>query len=65
MLKHEVNRGYGAHQKTCYTAALDAGADIVVMVHPDFQYDSRKVPVPVRYFVGASSIQVAVNPILR
>src|SRR5882672_9125641 len=35
---HEKNRGYGGNQKTCYRAALDAGADIVVMVHPDYQY---------------------------
>jgi glycosyltransferase involved in cell wall biosynthesis len=35
---HERNRGYGGNQKTCYRAALDAGADIVVMLHPDYQY---------------------------
>jgi len=35
---HELNRGYGGNQKTCYAAALDAGADIVVMLHPDYQY---------------------------
>jgi glycosyltransferase involved in cell wall biosynthesis len=35
---HERNRGYGGNQKTCYAAALDAGADIVVMLHPDYQY---------------------------
>lgn len=35
---HERNRGYGGNQKTCYSAALDAGADIVVMLHPDYQY---------------------------
>ena len=45
VIRHEVNRGYGANQKTCYSAALDAGADIIVMLHPDFQYDSRIVPV--------------------
>jgi glycosyltransferase involved in cell wall biosynthesis len=38
---HERNRGYGANQKTCYTQALRAGADIVVMLHPDYQYDPR------------------------
>ena len=37
---HPQNRGYGANQKTCYTLALSAGADIVVMIHPDYQYDS-------------------------
>ena len=41
---HQRNYGYGANQKTCYTEALKAGADIVVMVHPDYQYDPRLVP---------------------
>ena len=40
---HERNRGYGGNQKTCYAAALAAGADIVVMVHPDYQYSPRLV----------------------
>lgn len=40
---HAQNRGYGANQKTCYQAALQQGADIVVMVHPDYQYDPRLV----------------------
>ena len=43
-IAHESNRGYGANQKTCYDAALEAGADFVVMLHPDYQYDSRLVP---------------------
>ena len=38
---HPQNRGYGGNQKTCYTMALNEGADIVVMIHPDYQYDSR------------------------
>ena len=37
---HPQNRGYGGNQKTCYTLALNEGADIVVMIHPDYQYDS-------------------------
>jgi glycosyltransferase involved in cell wall biosynthesis len=41
---HDRNYGYGANQKTCYTEALRAGADIVVMVHPDYQYDPKLVP---------------------
>ena len=41
---HNRNYGYGANQKTCYTEALRAGADIVVMVHPDYQYDPRLLP---------------------
>lgn len=47
VLVHDSNRGYGANQKTCYRAALNDGADIVVMVHPDNQYDSRLVPAMV------------------
>lgn len=37
---HPQNRGYGGNQKTCYTLALDKAADIVIMIHPDYQYDS-------------------------
>ncbi len=40
---HEQNLGYGANQKTCYTEALRAGGDIVVMLHPDYQYDPRLI----------------------
>jgi len=43
-LVHHRNLGYGANQKTCYAEALARGADIVVMVHPDYQYDPRLVP---------------------
>ena len=41
---HSENRGYGANQKTCYARALERGADIVVMVHPDYQYSPKLVP---------------------
>jgi len=41
---HEQNKGYGGNQKTCYKLALEKGADIVVMIHPDYQYDSRVIP---------------------
>lgn len=41
---HDKNRGYGGNQKTCYQAALAQGADIVVMVHPDHQYDATVIP---------------------
>ena len=40
---HPVNAGYGANQKTCYRTALELGADIIVMVHPDYQYSPRLV----------------------
>ncbi|HEY4149812.1 MAG TPA: glycosyltransferase family 2 protein [Chitinophagaceae bacterium] len=38
IIRHEQNKGYGGNQKTCYQAALDTGADIIVMLHPDYQY---------------------------
>lgn len=44
VIKHSQNLGYGGNQKTCYRHALDRGADIVVMIHPDYQYDSRVIP---------------------
>jgi len=46
--RHPENRGYGANQKTCYAEALREGADLVVMVHPDYQYDPRLLPEIVR-----------------
>ena len=48
VIEHERNLGYGGNQKTCYRAALERGADIVIMLHPDYQYDSRAIP----YIVG-------------
>jgi glycosyltransferase involved in cell wall biosynthesis len=41
---HEVNKGYGGNQKTCYRLALEAGADIVIMIHPDYQYTPMLIP---------------------
>ena len=41
---HDKNRGYGANQKTCYREALKLGGDIMIMVHPDHQYDPRVIP---------------------
>jgi glycosyltransferase involved in cell wall biosynthesis len=41
---HESNRGYGANQKTCYRLALEQGADIIIMVHPDYQYTPKLIP---------------------
>ncbi len=43
-LVHRTNRGYGGNQKTCYTEALRLGADVVVMLHPDYQYTPRLLP---------------------
>jgi glycosyltransferase involved in cell wall biosynthesis len=44
LIVHAQNRGYGGNQKTCYRAALDAGADVVIMVHPDYQYTPALIP---------------------
>ncbi len=44
---HEVNKGYGGNQKTCYRLALEAGADIVIMIHPDYQYTPQLIPAMV------------------
>jgi glycosyltransferase involved in cell wall biosynthesis len=44
VIAHPENRGYGGNQKTCYREALARGADIIVMIHPDYQYDSRVIP---------------------
>jgi glycosyltransferase involved in cell wall biosynthesis len=44
VIVHKVNKGYGANQKTCYKEALKQGADIMVMVHPDHQYDPTVIP---------------------
>ncbi len=41
---HPQNRGYGGNQKTCYDMALMLGADVVVMLHPDYQYDATRIP---------------------
>ena len=43
-IKHEVNKGYGGNQKSCYRKALELDADIVIMLHPDYQYEPRLVP---------------------
>jgi len=47
VIRHEKNLGYGGNQKTCYRRALDNGAEYVVMIHPDYQYDSRVIPAAI------------------
>lgn len=44
---HPANRGYGANQKTCYRLALEQGADVIIMVHPDYQYTPKLIPAMV------------------
>lgn len=44
VIRHESNKGYGGNQKTCYNKALELGADIVIMLHPDYQYTPKLIP---------------------
>lgn len=44
VIRHEKNKGYGGNQKTCYQKALELNADIVIMLHPDYQYDPQLIP---------------------
>jgi glycosyltransferase involved in cell wall biosynthesis len=43
VIRHEMNKGYGGNQKTCYDTAMDLGADIVIMLHPDYQYTPKLI----------------------
>ena len=49
VVRHQVNRGYGGNQKTCYATALESVADYIVMVHPDYQYDSRVLELAIGF----------------
>lgn len=62
---HVQNRGYGGNQKTCYLEALKAGADVVVMLHPDHQYDSRLVPELVAPILAGTADMVMGSRILN
>ncbi len=62
---HIQNRGYGGNQKTCYLEALKLGADIVVMLHPDHQYDSRLIPQLVGPIVEGRADMVTGSRILN
>ncbi|MFH1193015.1 MAG: glycosyltransferase family 2 protein [Candidatus Jorgensenbacteria bacterium] len=48
VFRHEKNEGYGGNQKTCYRHALERGADIVIMIHPDYQYDPKLIQQLIR-----------------
>lgn len=49
VIRHTQNKGYGGNQKSCYKAALERGADYVVMIHPDYQYDSRVLSLAIGF----------------
>ncbi len=44
IIRHDYNRGYGGNQKTCYQKALSIGAEVIVMLHPDYQYNPALIP---------------------
>lgn len=52
LIRHDKNRGYGGNQKTCYDAALKMGADIVIMLHPDYQYTPKLIPSMANLIAG-------------
>lgn len=60
ILKHEVNRGYGGNQKTCYVKALQLGGDVIIMLHPDYQYNPKLIPSMV-YLVASGIFPVVLG----
>jgi glycosyltransferase involved in cell wall biosynthesis len=61
---HHENKGYGANQKTCYAAALARGADIIVMLHPDYQYSPKLVPAMAAMIISGHYDAVLASRIL-
>ena len=60
IIEHDRNRGYGANQKSCYKKALELGADIVIMLHPDYQY-SPKLILPMCSIIAAQLYPVVIG----
>lgn len=60
ILKHDKNKGYGANQKTCYKKALELNADIIVMLHPDYQYTPKLIP-PMCQLITSNSFDVVLG----
>jgi len=60
VISHEENKGYGANQKTCYKRALDLGADIVIMLHPDYQY-TPKLILSMSYIIAQDVYPVVIG----
>ena len=59
-IRHEKNKGYGANQKTCYRAALERGADIIIMLHPDYQY-TPKLLLPMAALLASGFFDVVLG----
>lgn len=55
VIKHERNMGYGANLKTCFKEAIKRGADIVVVLHPDYQYDGSRIPELVKFIIDGEA----------
>jgi glycosyltransferase involved in cell wall biosynthesis len=60
VIKHDVNRGYGGNQKSCYNKALELGGDIVIMLHPDYQYTPKLIP-SMAYLIANNVYQVVLG----
>jgi len=60
IIEHEKNKGYGGNQKTCYDTALKLGADIVIMVHPDYQYTPKLIP-SISYIIANGLYEVVLG----
>jgi glycosyltransferase involved in cell wall biosynthesis len=60
IIRHEQNKGYGGNQKTCYNKALMLGADIVIMLHPDYQYTPKLIP-SMAYIIANDLYQVVLG----
>lgn len=60
VIRHDRNRGYGGNQKTCYAEALARGADIVVMLHPDYQYSPKLLPA-LAWLVASGEFDIALG----
>src|SRR5690554_1114523 len=60
IVRHQQNKGYGGNQKTCYQTALQLGADIVVMLHPDYQYTPKLIP-SMCYLIAKDVFQVVLG----
>ncbi|HEY6900700.1 MAG TPA: glycosyltransferase family 2 protein [Puia sp.] len=60
VIKHDKNRGYGGNQKSCYNKALEIGGDIVIMLHPDYQYTPKLIP-SMAYLIANDVYQVVLG----
>ncbi len=60
IIEHQQNKGYGGNQKSCYNKALEIGADIIIMLHPDYQYTPKLIP-SMAYLISSGVYQVVIG----